>query len=263
MTKRIDRLEQTLAERVAQKEREQPVPPVPPVTAPLLAVADPVDHLSASPQRFLSISSSGVPAPLPGASFGKLHFAGYYLGEISSYSGIPLFSSAGQSWIQSRTGETGTFPKLVTLPWQNQHYAHEALFSAASAIALPDRSIVEDYYFTVYCSTPLSSVFPVVDLESFNATIELAYDKISPGSTAARACVFSFLSVMPLFEATLGGIPVDSDACASEAFRLMFPTLMLEASIIGLQTALMQVCAPAWYSLSTINNSVHVSSFLR
>ncbi|KAI1491413.1 fungal-specific transcription factor domain-containing protein [Biscogniauxia mediterranea] len=188
--------------------------------------------LSPSP----ATSSGSSPPP-----FGSLHFAGYHLGEVCSYNGMPLFSPNGQRWIQARTGDVPAFPKLTGAPWENKSI-QEAFLHPVSNLELPDRKVTEEY-FSMFCTRGLQFVFPVVDPVLFKDTIDDAYEpwEISPSIkiASAKACVLSFLSFVSLMEGTLESAPIDCDTCAIKAQHLL-PQIFLENSIITAQVGLMQ-----------------------
>ncbi|KAK9233770.1 hypothetical protein V1525DRAFT_415432 [Lipomyces kononenkoae] len=181
-------------------------------------------------------------------STGTLHFAGFRLGEICSYTGIPLFSLDGQQWIQSRTGQTVTFEKLCAFgpPWQNLRRLDRNSLSRNSqtlqgAAKLPKRDIVEKCTLT-YSSSTLRFLFPLIDTMLFDETIKLAYqpdNNNDTGVASAEACIYSFLAFASVFNLHGGTSPaVDSEACALKAEYLL-PRVLHETTIDSLQTAVM------------------------
>lgn len=196
---------------------------------------------------------SAAPALRPtsqnyGVSFGKLHFAGYYLGDIVSYNGIPFFSSEAQDWIQSRTGENAAFSTLFASgpPWQKVHAIH-ASFLAGNVPAnfdLPDRKAVQEY-ISLYCSSPFKLIFPFIDTVLFQRTLDLAYEPWDgPPSLrpiTAKACVFAFCSVLSSLNEAEGTAPaIDGDDCAVKA-QYLLPQILQDTTLPGLQTILMIV----------------------
>ncbi|KAI0120592.1 fungal-specific transcription factor [Xylariales sp. AK1849] len=239
ISERIERLEQILGQNGTQKDDH-----LPESSTASLGVPSP----NRRPDRLDSTDPDRVEPPGPNpyfhspiASFGKLHFAGYHLGEISSYNGIPMFSSNGQTWIQTRTGQTPTFPELGVTPWHNKQHAYEASLSQVLDLELPDRKITEQY-FSIYCTSPMRFIFPFVDTVLFKHTIDVAYDvwhgPFSTEPASAKACVLSFLSLTCLMEGKLDTTPIDSDTCAAKA-QYIFPQLLLDTNVTGLQTVLM------------------------
>ncbi|KAK9241934.1 hypothetical protein V1506DRAFT_131406 [Lipomyces tetrasporus] len=192
---------------------------------------------SRDPGIIESNSSFGTPtnlAPVP-RSFcplsGTLHFAGFRLGEISSYTGIPLFSLDGQQWVQSRTGQTVTFEKLCAFgpPWQKLRFLDRNSLSRnlqalQGVVNLPNRDIVEECVLT-YSSSILRFVFPVIDTVLFNETIKLAYqpeNNNGTGVASAKACIYSFLAFASMFNRHSSTSPaLDGEVCALKADSLL------------------------------------------
>lgn len=178
--------------------------------------------------------------------FGKLHFAGLALGNISSYNGVPLFSNQGQRWIHFCTGQDAAFPT----PPDDLSVIEQA---EVDDFSLPSRAVVEEY-LSLFRSSHLKLEFPVVDSVMFQDTIQLAYGSFtgnaSQDSSIARACIFAFLSVMALFDGRrLPVTPrVDGDACAMKARHLLSPVPQA-LGLVTLQTALMLVRSPIVPSL--------------
>lgn len=205
-----------------------------------------------SPLDFVS-----PPAPssstnsFPGASYGKLHFAGFQLGDINSVQGIPLFSSEGCEWIQERTDVRPSFPSLGAVPlWQNQQdvangvaIANGVVIAPSSTLGMPDRNIAEAY-FELFKNSSLNHVFPVVYIPTFHETIALAYSQ--PITTQfvdvleAQACVLSFICVLRFFGGNIEDAPIDGELCATQAQQLM-PRILLQTSVTSLQVVLMLV----------------------
>ncbi|KAL2012449.1 hypothetical protein VTN00DRAFT_5167 [Thermoascus crustaceus] len=198
--------------------------------------------------------------------FGKLHFAGYKLGDISSYNGIPFFSAEGQQWVQSRTGQTVTFEKLCAFgpPWQNQRSQdwNTALMELQmqGQWELPHRCIVEEFA-AVYRTSVMRLVFPIIDATLFSETIKVAYYQPQAsyyiGNASARACIYAFLafaSVLNMHGKTLPA--VDSEGCALKAQCLLLQVTQETATVDGLQTVIML----ALYQL--FSGNVRTASYL-
>ncbi|KAJ3938625.1 uncharacterized protein N0V96_011355 [Colletotrichum fioriniae] len=165
-----------------------------------------------------------------GATVGKLHFAGYYLGDVSSYNGIPFFSADGQEWIRSRAGEDASFQTLFDFPEGN------------ASGELPDRTVVEEY-LALFRASQFGLSFPVIDFVLFQETIELAYEQSdgSPSleSVTAKACVFAFFAVVSLFQGEWNSTPeIDGEACAGAAQRLV-AVILQGTNITALETVFM------------------------
>ncbi|KAK3954792.1 hypothetical protein QBC32DRAFT_74854 [Pseudoneurospora amorphoporcata] len=198
--------------------------------------------------------------PNPGNSsyFGKLHFAGYHLGEISSYNGIPFFSEDGQAWIRSRTGQEASFPEIWgdVPPWQTRP-SFDSVFLCKVArqpvgqLELPERKVVEQYV-SFFIASEFRLAFPLVDPVLFEETLDLAYGRageqgamngLSFEQITAKACVFAFLSIISLleFERTerFPDIPsIDTDMLAAKA-QMLLPLTIQALDITSLQTSFM------------------------
>ncbi|KAM7217968.1 hypothetical protein V8F06_006651 [Rhypophila decipiens] len=186
-----------------------------------------------------------------GPCFGKLHFAGYNLGDINSYHGIPTFSEDGKAFIRSRTGQSAVFENVLPdAHEQDPRRLRETLLSSLKAmqhpdqhLALPDRRIVEEHV-RFFCSSFFKLEFPIVDCVLFRDTVNAAYEPFrgpdSPEAIRAKACVFSFLSVMSLFEPDRQPTspPVDGDVFATKTHALL-PLALQDLNLTVLQTLLM------------------------
>lgn len=210
--------------------------------------SQPARHDASSEASSPYFNHASLSAPSPdssfGASFGKLHFAGHQLGNINSFQGIPLFSSHGRDWIRERTGTHPAFPSISVPLWQNQHHIWEknALLSAPNA-GLPPRRAVETY-FGLFRNSGLCLVFPIVHVETFQTTIDLAYSEprlsASTDILHAQACILAFTCNMYVFEGCLEDAPIDGEVCAAQAQQLV-PQLVLQPTIPSLQVILMLV----------------------
>ncbi|KAI1855206.1 hypothetical protein JX265_006652 [Neoarthrinium moseri] len=235
LSERIGRLEQLLAEKVTNLSPE-----------PSEQASDfqddlslPLSHAGSTPG---SASEAAPSDQLATGNFGKLHFAGHHLGEISSQVGIPLFSADGQKWLQSRTGERAAFPVLAAPLWHNQHRTHQDIILPLTHFDLPDRQVTEEY-LSIFSSSHIRYVFPIVDAVLFRHTIDAAYSTSGNVSfletTKSKSCIFSFLAVASLMSGKLDATPIDSEACAVKA-QYLFPQAMLDPSVTALQIMFMQ-----------------------
>ncbi|PYH92392.1 hypothetical protein BO71DRAFT_357387 [Aspergillus ellipticus CBS 707.79] len=187
-----------------------------------------------------------VPHPSSGLCFGKLHFAGHYVGDFTSYSGIPCFSHDGHEWVRSRTGEAGTFEDVWSskLTKEAPHFMNPDVnvpgFPAGPE--LPDRSIV-DRYMSHYFLSYVRLVFPIVDDVLLRDTVDLAYQSCqgppSVEHTSARACVLAFLAFVAELEPSPDLPPINSNAYAAKAQRLL-PYILHDISLPTLQSMVMQ-----------------------
>ncbi|KAI8292754.1 Fusaridione A cluster transcription factor fsdR [Colletotrichum sp. SAR11_240] len=190
-----------------------------------------------------------------GATVGKMHFAGYYMGDISSYNGIPFFSADGQDWIRSRTGEDASINTLFALGplWQTQHPVPILLGFPQTNTGgeLPNRVTVEEY-LALFRASHFGLSFPLIDHFLFIETIELAYSS-TDGSPSlevvtAKACVFSFFAVVSLFQDEWKSVPeIDGEACAGAAQSLL-AMILQDTNITALETVFMLLRRLFWLS---------------
>jgi hypothetical protein len=183
--------------------------------------------------------------------FGRLHFAGYDLGEMTLPNAIPALSDEGRNWIESRTGENNSFRNLGMLgpPWQTQYPTNgtalgNSLPHPDSIMDLPNRNVVDAHLF-MYRSSVFHRMFPCIDLSQFQETIDLVY-AAQPGPPSleivgAKACVLSFLALTSSQQLNHMSIPlVDINEYIVKAHYLL-PQILHEATIVGLQTCCMLV----------------------
>ncbi|PGH05822.1 hypothetical protein AJ80_08270 [Polytolypa hystricis UAMH7299] len=215
LLERMERLEKALIETLV----EQKDIPSPPYT-----------NQSSGTGPLLQISPS---CP----SSGRIHFAGFNLGFISSFGGIPFFSKEGQDWVRSRTGESIALDGLLQhIPtWHKQR---EILYqSPPCGQDLPPRAVLQQYV-EVYWSSFIRRVFPFVDTVMFNKTIDLVYQ--NSGHASSRACVFAFLAFMSNFRWHDMSLPeIDGNAYEVEAERLFQVLAREPVTLDGLQTVMM------------------------
>ncbi|KAK4223151.1 putative transcription factor [Podospora fimiseda] len=181
----------------------------------------------------LAEQTPGNPNPSETSCFGKLHFAGYHLGNISSYNGVPHFTESGRQWIRSRTGQDPNFPPLWKDAGTRQYYPSS---QTPGEPFLPDRYVVEEY-LRFFSTSHFRLVFPLIDCLLFRQTIDAAYEHV----VNAKACVFAFLSVVTLFlenDRRPAAPPVDGDTMAARAEYLL-PSALQEFNLNSLQTVLM------------------------
>lgn len=236
LSQRIERLEQFLADKVSRLDtRAEPTAEAQQSSAS----GGSSTGQDESPGRLCDQGSPFADSVI--ASFGKLHFAGHDLGEISSGNGVPLFSSAGRKWIEARTGQLLTITPLDLPLWYAQEQDYDGFLSPTN-FDLPDLKVTEEYY-NVFCDGHIRYVFPMVDPELFKQTIATAYQP--PGRmpsfqhARAKACVLSFISVISFMEPLAKVTPIDFQKCALKA-QYLLPQAMVDTSIDGLQVAFMQ-----------------------
>ena len=204
-------------------------------------------------ERFVnSPIRAGSPVPAQGPVFGKLHFAGRHLGDISLHNGIPFLSPEGQRWIAFRTGESAPLQALCASAPSSRmrHGVHPAFLCAnmaahlSTGMDLPERRAVEEG-LEMFSANPFKRIWPAIDTVLFRRTIEVAYDeragRCSLEPVAARACIFSFLALLSLHHIYPPSMPtLDSEDCAVQA-QYLLPQVLHETSIDGLQTCFMLV----------------------
>lgn len=193
-------------------------------------------------------------------AFGRMHFAGCNLGQISSHNGLPLFSPEGQQWIKEKTGEDSNFDILQGFGplWQNNRHSNGAnllsigINSGSLSVELPDRAALE-FFLAGFANSKLRSVFPVLDPVLFQDTLNMAYSPLQVSERAkvlmARAAVFGFLALVSVFdgERYKRSLKMSPEECASTSWHLV--TQFEQASMMdGLQAAVMLV-----FALRTIN----------
>ncbi|TPX14435.1 uncharacterized protein E0L32_005399 [Thyridium curvatum] len=188
----------------------------------------------------------------PRPAFGQMHFAGYQLGEISSYRGIPLFSVHGLEWIKSRTGQD-VRPHMIDIAEalkKSRQFTPLMLRGftlARSNLDLPARHLVETY-FKAFRDSHFKLVFPVVDHVLFRHTIDSAYEPPGgePGLEAicAKAAIFAFLALISVARIEFRTLKpsIDGDACASKSEHLL-PYLLQVTNLNALETISMLPCA--------------------
>ncbi|KAK4041310.1 hypothetical protein C8A01DRAFT_14896 [Parachaetomium inaequale] len=190
------------------------------------------ESLVTSPSYQLSehFADSPIRAESPqGPVFGKLHFAGRHLGDISLHNGIPFLSAEGQKWIASRTGESAPLAALSAAPQRTRHGVHPAFLCANTVLnagmELPERRVIEEC-LELFAANPFKRIWPVIDAVLFQRTIEAAYDeragRCSLEPVAARACIFAFLALLSLHHMYPKSMPsLDSEECAVQAQYLL------------------------------------------
>jgi hypothetical protein len=174
------------------------------------------------------------------------------LGSISSYNGIPLFSTEGQQWVQTRTGQQVAFNKLCAFgpPWHNQknlgfnNPIQRNLQSLCSS-ELPDRKTVEEY-LDLYNSTVFRRVFPVINTRLFTKTVNAVYDQSHADqyypNASAKACIYAFMAFGSFLNIHKRGVPtIDSEDYALKAQYLIPQVLQEPVDLNGLQSAVMLV----------------------
>ncbi|VUC37301.1 unnamed protein product [Clonostachys rosea] len=189
------------------------------------------------------ILSKSQPPSHGGIFYGSLYFAGCHLGDISSRNGIPIFSDEGRKWVQDRTGEIaalerGHEPSSLDLDAALNGLNNLALLGGQNAALLLPTKTTAQCCLDIFRASTLQLVFPVVDLNTFQDTIDRAYEETTE-STRAMVCVLAFISFLSLLEPqkTAELLP-NAEIYATKAQQMLLLT-MAEPTIEGLQAALL------------------------
>ncbi|GAB1208407.1 hypothetical protein APSETT445_007155 [Aspergillus pseudonomiae] len=217
-----------------------------------------------------SSGPSGFGIKLPGPSHGQsslpssvpLHFAGRELSVVSQLTGIPFLLPEGQEWVQSRTGQKIDVDKLSPTrpPWEKQRALNSgAMFNdlqTGQIFDLPDRKVLE-LHLERYRLSLMQSIFPIVDHELFQETIDAVYQKPSPDSSYAesslRGCIFAFLAFSSLIMNPCNEVtaptppPVDGEKYFMKAHLLVPQILQGTPTLDGVQA----ITAMALFELIT------------
>ncbi len=199
---------------------------------------------------------------------GRIYCAGYTLGDINLFHGVPFLSSEGQKWIGFWTGENNAAGETHGPLWQNQRQAwHKSVLpenlGSGTLRDLPPRNVTEQY-LEVYQNSDVSSLLPLADPVIFPEVIERAYNSNSSSSDdflPARACVFSFLALVSLI-----GIPneknmplVDVSGCVTAA-QLLFPDILNARASTAIVDALMMLVSCTLFNLP-VASTIEVFAF--
>ena len=187
--------------------------------------------------------------PSPLVNVGHLYCAGYKLGDINLFHGIPFLTREGQKWIGFRTEDHDASGESHGPLWQNQRQTWATAVlpenSAPGAKDLPPQDIAQRY-LNYYRSSDLSSLFPFADPVMFPETIEKAYNSNASSTSdilPARACVLSFLALVSIL--SIAGdqeLPsIDASGCVTAAQCLMPDILDARASTETVDALMMLV----------------------
>ncbi|CEJ53697.1 hypothetical protein PMG11_00046 [Penicillium brasilianum] len=235
LSERISRIEQLLAENLIRDS--SPAPPDPSETT---------NDYSTPGSSPSTVSSN---PPQLSYSLG-VHFAGRELGVISLLTGVPFLLPEGQAWIQSRTGQTIARNKLSPMPapWEKERAQvnKNLLMSLANQNLFdpPDERVVRLYFEAYRSSAVFRRLFPVIDCDLFEETLQAAYQPQSGGSreTSSRACVTAFLAFvcrLPTVKELAQETPVDHEALAGKCQFLISQVLQEPATLDAFQTVTM------------------------
>jgi hypothetical protein len=189
------------------------------------------------------------------AKVGRIYCAGYKLGDINMFHGVPFLSREGQKWIGFRTEENDAFNGPL---WENRQPAWPRASPPGHDVAkpgfpdLPPRATVEKYLH-LYLQSEVSQVFPIADPVLFPQMLEKAYNHNpsdnpnhvdTPNASTARACITSFLALVASLLGNLANEqlpPVDMLNGGIAAELLFADVLNAHASTEGVDTLMMLV----------------------
>jgi hypothetical protein len=176
----------------------------------------------------------------------------YKFNHISTFNGLPFFSSRGREWIEQKTGEKIDFDKYFVLgpPWQVIPPSN--LTSQTSplpcTVDLPEKAVIQSWV-RQYQSAKLPIIPFFFNSTLFEGTIAAAYDhQLSPASpdpATAKACIVAFMTLMQIICEDLPSVvSVSTESSAvyqQQAMALLPEILFAPATVDGLQTVLMLV----------------------
>ncbi|KAF9875054.1 C6 transcription factor [Colletotrichum karsti] len=251
LVERLNRIEQALeaarrnhgAQDPGDEGRDQSMSPSS-SSAPMSTVGGPDAPAADGTPEASQVRAYDSSMRASGATVGKMHFAGYYMGDISSYNGVPFFSTDGQEWIRSRAGEDASIQTLFALGplWQTQHPVPILLNGfpqSGPGGELPDRATVQEY-LALFSASHFALSFPVIDHVLFQETIDVAYQPYEGSPSlevvTAKAQVFAFFAVVSLFQEDWKSSPeIDGEACAGAAQSLL-AMILQDTNMRALQT---------------------------
>jgi hypothetical protein len=188
----------------------------------------------------------------------RVHFAGKELGVISLLTGTPFLFPEGQEWIKARTGQSVAIDKLspARVPWDKERGQTFSTFlmntNNKDPFELPEWEILQTYIKGYKGSKVMRRIFPVIDPELFEETVNTAYAHSSSpfkyGQASAKACVIAFLTfvsrlpyVNDVVKATTDIPSIDHDLLAAKAQFLMPQVLQEPAGLDAAQAITMLV----------------------
>ncbi|KAJ5173489.1 transcriptional regulator family: Fungal Specific TF [Penicillium coprophilum] len=244
LSERISRIEQLLADNFMGDQ--------------ISVVGESPQSLEANTTSDTTASNSPSNTQPPGSSSVRVHFAGKELGVISLLTGTPFLFPEGREWIRARTGQDVAIDKLSPprAPWDKERGKtfHTFLMNmnmhTNSPYELPDWRTAQLYFQAYKSSKVMRRIFPVIDPELFEETLNTAYGQ-SPsifkyGQASARVCVIAFLTfisrlpdVKDIVSATTTATPIDHDLLSTKAQFLMPLVLQEPASLDAAQAVTM------------------------
>lgn len=148
------------------------------------------------------------------------------LGPNWYFNGIPISSSGGREWISTRTDQAAMWVEF-SIPINATSPLSALQPSSIHEICeLPDKDSTRQVLNAFFRSS-FGLTFPVLDEVLFESTIEMAYGPMnkmmpSPSQLAARACVFSTLSISSHLNMSRQiPLSIDADLYADKAHYLL------------------------------------------
>ncbi|KAL6857369.1 hypothetical protein J3F83DRAFT_763705 [Trichoderma novae-zelandiae] len=181
-----------------------------------------------------------------------------HLRNVTSFTGIPLFSHRGRAWIESRTGSCMT-PQALCSFGRQWHSPRRLYLDPDTAVVqkqpceLPPRSTVERYA-AVYCSSFVCLVFPVLSKCLLSRTLDLAYQpKDSSSVASATACVYSFLALISILKVDDDSVATMASESYAAAAASLIPQVTQEMTADGLQ--MLVTMAIVYYFLGDLQST--------
>ncbi|KAL2437676.1 hypothetical protein ABEF95_008778 [Exophiala dermatitidis] len=189
LVRRMERIEQLITENIKRRNGQ---------SDPIVRDRD-ANAVTNDPRPHGSVRNDSPSV----ANVGRIYCAGYQLGDINLFHGVPFLSREGQKWIGFRTEETDVNPGMgaqgplwqnrgpvwPTIPWLGNMSA-----TNGKSPQLPPRAVPEKC-FELYLRSEVSSVFPIADPVLFPQILEKAYNAGLANAhevLPAKACVLSF-----------------------------------------------------------------------
>ncbi|PWY76499.1 hypothetical protein BO94DRAFT_206434 [Aspergillus sclerotioniger CBS 115572] len=195
----------------------------------------------------------------------QTHRPVFRLNHISTFNGLPFFSSSGQQWIEKKTGVENNFHEYYASgpPWQAKpRFRAQTKHGSPDGrkiMGLPARLVLSKLLHTATSVEFVLAAF-LVDQKLFESTIRAAFDgqlsQTSPGPVSARACILAFtalvLEMVPDRDFAVDGV---SDDYALEALALLPEVFAESVTIDGLQALLMLAihCEVSWGDIYILN----------
>lgn len=237
LSKRIERIELAFSSLQQRNAKEHRVD-----LAEASLTAKPPSTLLGDPSENSHLRFGGHWRPLR-VGLSEVHFAGHHMGDVSPSASIPTFSRAGLTWIRLRTGQEPSFseyPALEKLPGPLKHQ-RSSIPDRAPQVEdekLPPREALESF-LALYYPSLFHKTLPVIDAVLFCHTMDIAYSMgigvPRRDRAAARACIFSFMSILSICRGILPSLPpIDGEMFETMARKLL-PEILLDTTTDAFQ----------------------------